>query len=155
MDWEGPGYLGGMALSAALILEGVAEMRVAEDVSLEVSVVRGQGESAPAELLPRVHRVAALLKRWLLGTYQGAVRPDHLDYYLAEFTFRLHRSLLQWPPSSTRASGRRSRAKACAANGSIIEIISLGQVSSQSVFLHHTLSVEIGTIQGKGVAHDA
>ncbi len=42
-------------------------------------------------LLPRVHRVASLLKRWLLGTHQGAVRPNHLDYYLDEFTFRFNR----------------------------------------------------------------
>ena len=37
------------------------------------------------------HLVAALLKRWLLGTYQGAVRPSHLSYYLDEFTFRFNR----------------------------------------------------------------
>ena len=43
------------------------------------------------ELLPRVHRVSSLLKRWLLGTHQGAVRPLHLDYYLDEFTFRFNR----------------------------------------------------------------
>jgi transposase-like protein len=42
-------------------------------------------------LLPRVHRVASLLKRWLLGTHQGAVSHDHLDYYLDEFTFRFNR----------------------------------------------------------------
>ena len=40
---------------------------------------------------PRVHRVAALLKRWLLGTHQGAVENQHLDYYLDEFTFRFNR----------------------------------------------------------------
>lgn len=57
----------------------------------EVSVLRGQGKEAATELLPRVHQVAALLKRWLLGTHQGAVRPDHLDYYLDEFTFRFNR----------------------------------------------------------------
>jgi len=38
-----------------------------------------------------VHRVAALLKRWLLGTHQGAVEPQHLPYYLDEFTFRFNR----------------------------------------------------------------
>jgi ribosomal protein L37AE/L43A len=37
------------------------------------------------------HLVASLLKRWLLGTYQGAVKPTHLDYYLDEFTFRFNR----------------------------------------------------------------
>lgn len=42
-------------------------------------------------LLPRVNRVVALLKRWLLGTYQGRVEPSHLDYYLDEFTFRFNR----------------------------------------------------------------
>ena len=44
-----------------------------------------------AVVLPRVHRVAARLKRWLLGPHQGVVRPGHLDYYLDEFTFRLNR----------------------------------------------------------------
>lgn len=43
------------------------------------------------ELLPRVHRVASLLKRWLLGTHQGSVSDKHLDYYLDEFTFRFNR----------------------------------------------------------------
>jgi hypothetical protein len=43
------------------------------------------------ELLPRVHRIASLLKRWLLGTHQGAVSDQHLDYYLDEFTFRFNR----------------------------------------------------------------
>ena len=42
-------------------------------------------------LLPKSHLVASLLKRWLLGTYQGAVRPVHLDYYLDEYTFRFNR----------------------------------------------------------------
>jgi len=41
--------------------------------------------------LPGVHRVASLLKRWLLGTHQGAVRAEHLDYYLDEYTFRFNR----------------------------------------------------------------
>lgn len=41
--------------------------------------------------LPGVHRIAALLKRWLLGTHQGAVREKHLDYYLDEYTFRFNR----------------------------------------------------------------
>lgn len=41
--------------------------------------------------MPRVHRVSSLLKRWLLGTHQGAPRPSHLDYYLDEFTFRFNR----------------------------------------------------------------
>jgi transposase-like protein len=42
-------------------------------------------------LLPRVHRVVSLLKRWLLGTHQGAIGHEYLDYYLDEFTFRFNR----------------------------------------------------------------
>lgn len=38
-------------------------------------------------VMPGVHRIASLLKRWLLGTHQGAVSDKHLDYYLDEYTF--------------------------------------------------------------------
>ena len=41
--------------------------------------------------LPHVHLVASLLKRWILGTHQGAISHAQLDYYLDEFTFRFHR----------------------------------------------------------------
>ena len=46
---------------------------------------------APSNDLKLAHLIAALLKRWLLGTYQGAVRPSHLLYYLDEYTFRFNR----------------------------------------------------------------
>lgn len=42
-------------------------------------------------LLPHCSRVAALVKRWLMGTHQGAVSHEHLDYYLDEYTFRFNR----------------------------------------------------------------
>ncbi len=41
--------------------------------------------------MPHVHRVFSLLKRWLLGTHQGSVKPNQLDYYLDEFCFRFNR----------------------------------------------------------------
>jgi len=47
--------------------------------------------SVGENLLPLANRVTSLLKRWLLGTHQGAVRPSHLDYYLDEFTLRFNR----------------------------------------------------------------
>ena len=56
----------------------------------EVTVIKGRRERA-SELLPRVHRVISLLKRWLMGTHQGAVSHKHLGYYLDEFTFRFNR----------------------------------------------------------------
>jgi transposase-like protein len=55
-----------------------------------VTLLRGRHDLA-MKCLPRVHRVASLLKRWLLGTHQGAVSQAHLDYYLDEFTFRFNR----------------------------------------------------------------
>ena len=56
----------------------------------EVSVLRGRRKEA-STVMPRVHRVASLLKRWILGTHQGAVSHQHLVYYLDEFTFRFNR----------------------------------------------------------------
>lgn len=45
----------------------------------------------PHELLPAVHHVAALLKRWIAGTLHDRVSDQHLAYYLDEFTFRFNR----------------------------------------------------------------
>ena len=41
--------------------------------------------------LSHCHLIISLFKRWLLGTYQGSVKPEHLDYYLDEYTFRFNR----------------------------------------------------------------
>ena len=51
---------------------------------------RARGDD-PGELLPAVHRVASLAKRWLLGTHQGSVDEAHLPGYLNEFAFRFNR----------------------------------------------------------------
>lgn len=53
-------------------------------------VVRKNAEVGE-HLLPYCHRIASLLKRWLVGTHQGAVSHEHLDYYLDEYTFRFNR----------------------------------------------------------------
>lgn len=45
----------------------------------------------PGQLLPGVHRIAALAKRWLMGTHQGSTDPAHLPAYLDEFAFRFNR----------------------------------------------------------------
>lgn len=54
-------------------------------------ILQQHSSEEPSELLPGVHRIASLLKRWLLGTHQGAVSRAHLPYYLDEFTFRFNR----------------------------------------------------------------
>ncbi len=56
----------------------------------KISIVKSSEETAH-ELLPQVHLVASLLKRWIQGTHQGAISPAHLDGYLDEFTFRFNR----------------------------------------------------------------
>jgi len=58
----------------------------------EVKTISGSGAKAH-ELLPHVHMVDSLLKRWLNGTHQGKVSPKYLPYYLDEFAFRFNRKL--------------------------------------------------------------
>lgn len=55
-----------------------------------VTNIKRSGRQAH-ELMPRVHKVASLLKRWLLGTHHGGVQIPHLAYYLDEFAFRFNR----------------------------------------------------------------
>ena len=56
--------------------------------SQRAATARGED---PAQLLPGVHRIAALARRWLLGTHQGAVDRQHLPGYLNEFVFGFNR----------------------------------------------------------------
>jgi len=58
-------------------------------------VVMNHEESIGENPLPFVHQIASLLKRWLLGTHQGAVSHEHLDYYLDEYTFKFNRRTSQ------------------------------------------------------------
>ena len=59
-----------------------------------IHLPRPQNKSEDADkLLPRVHRVSSLLKRWLLGVHQGSFSKRQLAYYLDEFTFRFNRRL--------------------------------------------------------------
>jgi len=50
-----------------------------------------QNKAETTKLLPRVHRAAALLKRWLLGIHHGSFSKKQLDWYLDEFVFRFNR----------------------------------------------------------------
>jgi len=80
---------------ATVITDGWAGYRGLEDQgyihdrrSQRAASARGDD---PDTLLPAVHRVASLAKRWLLGTHQGAVGDGHLPSYLNEFVFRFNR----------------------------------------------------------------
>jgi len=56
----------------------------------DILVQSSSGDPAHVSM-PGVHRVASLLKQWLLGTHQGSVLSHHLQSYLEEFTFRFNR----------------------------------------------------------------
>jgi transposase-like protein len=75
---------------SVIVTDGLPAYRGLDTYTHQPIVVRKQVTDA-STLLPRTHRVASLLKRWLLGTHQGAVGHTHLDYYLDEFTFRFNR----------------------------------------------------------------
>jgi transposase-like protein len=68
--------------------DGLPTCRALAEAGYRHAVIRAGSRE---ELLPQVHLVVSLLKRWLLGTHQGAVHASHLDYYLDEFTFRFNR----------------------------------------------------------------
>jgi transposase-like protein len=53
-------------------------------------IVSSSGDPAHVAM-PGVHRIASLLKRWILGTHQGSVSEEHLQSYLEELTFRFNR----------------------------------------------------------------
>lgn len=55
-----------------------------------ITVQSSSGDPAHVSM-PGVHRVSSLLARWILGTHQGSVVPEHLQSYLEEFTFRFNR----------------------------------------------------------------
>jgi transposase-like protein len=58
----------------------------------EEKVVSGSGKQVH-ELLPHVHMIDSLVKRWINGTHQGKISQKHLEYYLEEFAFRFNRKL--------------------------------------------------------------
>jgi transposase-like protein len=61
-----------------------------KDLYLHEPLKGASGQDA-AKLLPGVHKVSSLAKRWLLGTHQGSVDEAHLVAYLNEFVFRFNR----------------------------------------------------------------
>jgi transposase-like protein len=71
---------------------GYKPLKQVSDYIHEVKTISGS-ESEAHELLPHVHMVDSLLKRWLNGTHQGKVSPKYLPYYLDEFAFRFNRKM--------------------------------------------------------------
>jgi len=73
--------------STTLLTDGHASYPGLTDYRHDPRVV---GNMAGHVVLPWIHRVFALLKRWELGIYHG-LRRKHADTYLNEFVFRYNR----------------------------------------------------------------
>lgn len=54
-------------------------------------VQKATAKDEDEEVLPNVHRIASLLKRWLLGTHQSYLNKNKMEYYLDEYNFRYNR----------------------------------------------------------------
>ena len=76
---------------ATVITDGLQSYRPAVIEPYIHDRLVGAAGPAASKLLPGVHTVASLAKRWLLGTHQGAVDEAHLASYLNEFVFRFNR----------------------------------------------------------------
>jgi transposase-like protein len=72
--------------------DGLRSYAGLELLKFRYTVIKVTDSHDPARVqMPSAHRVASLLKRWVLGTFQGSVSKEHLQYYLDEFTFRFNR----------------------------------------------------------------
>jgi len=77
---------------STVLTDGLPSYQLAagNDFTHRSTPIKNSGMEAH-DVLPGVHRVAALVKRWLLGTHQGSFSTDHLQAYLDEFVFRFNR----------------------------------------------------------------
>jgi transposase-like protein len=78
-------------LGSKLITDGWSGFSGIEDKGYTRTIYKQTDSTDEDEMLPHVHLVVSLLKRWLLGTHQGAVEPKHLQAYLDEYVFRFNR----------------------------------------------------------------
>ena len=77
--------------ASAVHTDGSAAYRSLSELGYEHQRTVMLGSDVPAHVsMAGVHRVASLIKRWILGTHHGSVQPAHLDAYLNEFVFRFN-----------------------------------------------------------------
>jgi transposase-like protein len=83
---------GQIAADARVVTDGHAgyNKQSLEERSHE-AIVQTREERRESDALQSCHWTTSLLKRWLIGTHAGAVRPKHLQAYLDEFAFRHNR----------------------------------------------------------------
>lgn len=77
--------------SSTIITDGWPSYNELSERGYQHIVQKATVKDEDEEVLPNVHRIAALLKRWLLGTHQSYLNKNKLEYYLDEYVFRYNR----------------------------------------------------------------
>jgi transposase-like protein len=78
-------------LGSEVITDGWVSYKTLPQIGYTHTVYVQNKAESEEQKLPHVHLVISLLKRWLLGTHQGAVSDKHMQTYLEEYTFRFNR----------------------------------------------------------------
>ena len=78
-------------LSSTIITDGWPSYNQISANGYKHKVQKATAGDEDEEVLPNVHRIASLLKRWLLGTHQSYLNKNKLEYYLDEYVFRYNR----------------------------------------------------------------
>lgn len=77
--------------SSTIITDGWPSYNALSEKGYQHKVQKATVKDEDEEVLPNVHRIASLLKRWLLGTHQSYLNKNKLEYYLDEYVFRYNR----------------------------------------------------------------
>jgi len=77
--------------SSIIITDGWPSYSGLEEMGYVHKVQKSVVKEDDEEILPNVHRIASLLKRWLRGTHQSYLNKNKLGYYLDEYVFRYNR----------------------------------------------------------------
>ena len=79
------------AIGSLIRTDGARMFRALPGFGYQHEYVTGYDAPDISELLPGVHLVASLLKRWIAGTLHHHVSIEQLPYYLDEYAFRFNR----------------------------------------------------------------
>lgn len=77
--------------TSTIITDGWPSYNDLGDMGYDHKIQKATVKDDDEEVLPNVHRIASLLKRWLLGTHQSYLNKNKLEYYLDEYVFRYNR----------------------------------------------------------------
>jgi transposase-like protein len=77
--------------SATIITDGWRGYNKLEELGFSHQIQKPKINDDGEEVLPNIHRIASLLKRWLLGTHQSYVNKNKMEYYLDEYVYRYNR----------------------------------------------------------------